>query len=194
MNSPENLYFQARFIACAQASTPYCFIQVRTPLLIQAEQYSTCASQDDDYLVYPEIIQSLRAHVSTTPSSSHGIHLLPPHEHLSSTLRTTHSSSPSSPLLHTSFAWLGHGTLLPRFRVRQFLSLMGELNATEDEMKMADNFFTILSNGYSEIWFDQGVELGGGEAFTVGIEGEERNRKYIVSISTLIPVCLFSRC
>lgn len=61
---------------------------------------------------------------------------------------------------------------------------MGELNATEDEMKMADNFYAILSNEYSEIWFDQGVELGGGEAFTVGVEGDERNRRYIVSIST----------
>lgn len=51
-------------------------------------------------------------------------------------------------------------------------------------MKMADNFYAILSNEYSEIWFDQGVELGGGEAFTVGVEGDERNRRYIVSIST----------
>ena len=27
-NAPANLLFQARFMACAQASTPYCFIQV----------------------------------------------------------------------------------------------------------------------------------------------------------------------
>ena len=65
---------------------------------------------------------------------------------------------------------------------------MGELNATGDEMKMADNFYTILSNGYPEVWFDQGVELGGGEAFTVDVEGEERNRRYIVSILASIPV------
>ena len=31
-NSPENLYFQARFLACRAVETPYCFIQVR-PLL-----------------------------------------------------------------------------------------------------------------------------------------------------------------
>ena len=28
INSPENLYFQARYLACAQATTSYCFIQV----------------------------------------------------------------------------------------------------------------------------------------------------------------------
>jgi len=49
-------------------------------------------------------------------------------------------------------------------------------------MKMADNFYTVLSNRVQEIWFDQGVELGGGEAFTVGEKGAERNRKYIVSV------------
>jgi hypothetical protein len=55
------------------------------------------------------------------------------------------------------------------------------LNVSEDEMKMADNFYTLLSNRVQEIWFDQGVELGGGEAFTVGEQGTERNRRYIVS-------------
>jgi hypothetical protein len=56
------------------------------------------------------------------------------------------------------------------------------LNVSEDEMKMADNFYTVLSNTVQEIWFDQGVELGGGEAFTIGLQGVERNRKYIVSV------------
>ena len=46
---------------------------------------------------------------------------------------------------------------------------------------MADNYFTILSNNIPERWFDGGVELGGGQAFTVGQEGEERNNRHIVS-------------
>jgi len=161
-NSPENFYFQARFIACARASTAYCFIQ------------------DDDYLIYPELIQALRARITDLRrDSSVGIHLLPPHEHLSSALRTLSTSSH----IHTSFAWLGYGALIPRSQVLAFLQLMGPsyLNASEDEMKMADNFYTVLSNKVQEIWFDQGVELGGGEAYTVGSQGVERNRKYIVS-------------
>ena len=56
------------------------------------------------------------------------------------------------------------------------------LNVSEDEMKMADNFYTVLSNRVQEVWFDQGIELGGGEAFTIGQQGVERNHRFIVSV------------
>lgn len=49
-------------------------------------------------------------------------------------------------------------------------------------MKMADNYYTILSNRVPEVWFDQGVELGGGQPFTVGVEGDERNDRHVVSL------------
>ncbi|KAI0778708.1 hypothetical protein BD413DRAFT_511125 [Trametes elegans] len=161
-NAPANLLFQARFLACAQADTSFCFIQ------------------DDDYLVRPEIIQALRARIGDADAPN-AIHLLPPHEHLSTSLREIHVKTPEASHvadIHTSFAWLGHGALLHRSEARQFLSLMGSLPATEDELKMADNFFTILSNRVPEVWFDQGFELGGGQAFTVGFAGDERNRNY----------------
>ncbi|KAI0363627.1 hypothetical protein BV20DRAFT_1031042 [Pilatotrama ljubarskyi] len=161
-NAPANLLFQARFLACAQANTPYCFIQ------------------DDDYLVRSEIIQTLRARIAESGATG-AIHLLPPHEHLSTSLREIHVKAPDESHLsaiHTSFAWLGHGTILRRSEAQQFLSLMRYLNASSDEMKMADNFFTILSNRVPEVWFDQGFELGGGQPFTVGSEGDERNRNY----------------
>ncbi|KAI1793208.1 hypothetical protein LXA43DRAFT_1003413 [Ganoderma leucocontextum] len=163
-NAPANLFFQARFLACAQASTPYCFIQ------------------DDDYLIRPEIIQSLQAHMAA-PDASRVIHLLPPHEHLSTTLRETdvpRSHDWQASNIRTSFAWLGHGTMLYRSEAQAFLSLMRYLDASHDDMKMADNFFTILSNRVPEVWFDQGFELGGGQPFTVGSEGDERNKKYMV--------------
>jgi len=50
---------------------------------------------------------------------------------------------------------------------------------------MADNYFTILSNTIPERWFDAGIQLGGGQPFTVGQEGEERNNRHIVS--SIIP-------
>ena len=54
-------------------------------------------------------------------------------------------------------------------------------------MKMADNYFAILSNRVPEIWFDQGIELAGGQPFTVGVEGDERNNRHIVSaVHTII--------
>jgi hypothetical protein len=131
--------------------------------------------QDDDYLVLPEVISALHARAVRTGT---GIHLLPPQEHLSSELRKIKTSDNS---LYTSFAWLGHGAIVPRTQVVQFLDLMHAINASEEEMKMADNYFTILGNTWVETWFDQGIELGGGQAFTVGTAGEERNRKHIVS-------------
>ncbi|KAG2160033.1 uncharacterized protein EDB93DRAFT_1261230, partial [Suillus bovinus] len=156
-NSPHNAYFQARYIACEQATTRFCFLQ------------------DDDYLVMPEIIRTLHARVLETPD--HSIHLLPPHEVLSTQLRATVTSDGA----HTSFAWLGHGTILPRTGAVDFLALLHHLNASEDEMKMADNYFTILSNRIPEVWFDQGIELGGGQPFTAGMEGDERNRIHITN-------------
>ncbi|RDB28783.1 hypothetical protein Hypma_015894 [Hypsizygus marmoreus] len=161
-NSPSNLYFQARFIACSQASTHYCFIQ------------------DDDYLVWPEIIQAVHAYIKR--STSLGVYLLPPHEKLSSDLRAISVGSD----VHTSFAWLGHGALIPRARAIQFLALMNWFNASDEELNMADNYFTILSNTFVETWFDQGVELGGGQPFTVGSEGEERNRRHILRATDML--------
>ncbi|RPD82179.1 hypothetical protein L226DRAFT_497325 [Lentinus tigrinus ALCF2SS1-7] len=161
-NAPANLLFQARFMACAQADTPYCFIQ------------------DDDYLVRSEIIDTLRARI-TAPGASRTIHLLPPHEHLSTTLREIHVPRPDESHIsdiHTSFAWLGYGTMLHRSEAHDFLNLMRYLKATPDEMKMADNFYAILKNKVPEVWFDQGFELGGGQAFTAGSEGDERNKNY----------------
>jgi hypothetical protein len=70
--------------------------------------------------------------------------------------------------------------MIPRSRVVEFLNLLYALNVTNDELNMADNYFTILSNTFTETWFDQGVELGGGQPFSVGVEGDERNKRHIV--------------
>lgn len=137
--------------------------------------------KDDDYLIRSDIIRMLHARINES-KRPHTIHLLPPHEHLSSSLREIHlpGSSSLSSDIHTSFAWLGHGTILHSSKAADFLSLLAHLNATEDEMRMADNYYTILSNRVPEVWFDQGIELGGGQPFTVGPEGDSRNAKHIV--------------
>ncbi|KAL1740839.1 hypothetical protein HDZ31DRAFT_46669 [Schizophyllum fasciatum] len=156
-NSPENLYFQARFLACSKATTEFCFIQ------------------DDDYMVWPPVVQSL--HARMIDSDVRGIHLLPPHEHLSSTLQTVIAP----PNIHTRFAWLGHGAMIRRSLSTEFLRLLAYLKANDEQHKMADNYYTILSNTFAEIWFDQGYELGGGQPFTVGTEGDLRNQRHIAS-------------
>lgn len=154
-NSPRNLYFYARFLACTQAKTPFCFFQ------------------DDDYLVLPQIIQTLGHRIAESPQTA--IHLLPAREHLSSRLRTILTP----PGVRSGFAWLGHGTMMSRKRASDFISLVRHLNMPLEEVNLADNYFTILSNQIPEIWFDHGIELGGGQPFTVGQEGNERNLLHI---------------
>lgn len=71
--------------------------------------------------------------------------------------------------------------MMHRTKTEEFLALLRRLRVPPDEMKMADNYFAILSNRVPETWFDQDFGLGGGHAFTVGSDGEERNKKHIVS-------------
>lgn len=162
--------------------TEYDSILFYSSLLFRDSCYLADNPQDDDYLILPEIIYTLRKRISES-ESSYGIHLLPSHEVLSSRLRTIRVGSD----LHTGFAWLGHGALVKRRQVVDFLSLLKKLNASDNELMMADNYFTILSNSFPEVWFDQGIELGGGQPFTVGIEGDERNRRHLVRRVLLLP-------
>lgn len=77
--------------------------------------------------------------------------------------------------------------MINRQKALSFVTLLHDdsLGMTEEQIKMADNYFTILGNEVPEIWFDQGIELGGGQPFTVGHEGNERNRMHIVSFSRM---------
>ena len=135
--------------------------------------------QDDDYLVQPEVIHNVHAFFQES-SETHSLHLLPPHEHLLSRLRTVSVESKS---IATTFAWLGHGTYLKRKAAADFLHLMRQLNASGEETSMADNYFSILANRqkHSEILFDHGIELGGGQPFSVGPEGDSRNDRHMAS-------------
>jgi hypothetical protein len=131
-------------------------------------------------LILPEIIRALAHRINDTPDSDPSIHLQPAHEMLSSELRTILIDQ----TVHTTFAWLGYGTIIKRSRAVDFLSLLNALNLSDDQHKMADNYFTILSNEIPERWFDAGIELGGGQPFTVGTEGEQRNNQHIVRLFT----------
>jgi len=130
--------------------------------------------QDDDFLILPEIIRALSLRANNRNISA--IHLQPPDEMLTSQLRSIEISDK----IQTTFAWLGYGTIIQRSRAIEFLSLLKELDLTDEEHKMADNYFTILRNEIPERWFDQGIELGGGQPFTVGTAGEARNLRHIV--------------
>jgi len=125
--------------------------------------------------VLPRAIRTLHSLIQSMTNTS-SIHLLPPHEYLTTTLRTTVSQDGA---VHTGFAWLGHGTMLRRASAVQFLTLLGQLQLTSAELKMADNYFTVLGNEYPAVLQDIGVPLDGQHAFTVGTAGDERNWQHI---------------
>ena len=102
---------------------------------------------------------------------------MPAQLHLHSRLRTVYNANLG---ISTSFAWLGYGTFVRRQHVVEFLDLLDQLQLSDEERKMADNYYTILMNRIPEIWFDHSIELSGGQAFTVGEEGDARNERHIV--------------
>lgn len=108
---------------------------------------------------------------------------------LSSQLRTISIE----PRVHATFAWLGYGSIITRTSAIEFLTLLDKLQLSAEEHQMADNYFTILRNEIPERWFEPGIPLGGGQAFTVGSEGEERNNRHIVSISILFHILQSSK-
>ncbi|KAN0133319.1 hypothetical protein V8E53_009043 [Lactarius tabidus] len=56
------------------------------------------------------------------------------------------ASTPHERLSSESFAWLGHGTMMHHSLASEFLSLLQILNLSNEEVKMADNYFTVLRN------------------------------------------------
>jgi hypothetical protein len=172
-------------MACEQAETDYCFIQVSIGSALGSRELLESGKQDDDYLIRPEVILAMYQRLPASTSDHPGaIHVLPSHEYLSSTLRilaADHLPETNNYRIHTTFAWLGHGALIRRSMALEFLQLLDVLKASEEEKKMADNYFTILGNRVPEIWLDQGIELGGGQPFSVSSEGHERNARHIVS-------------
>lgn len=126
----------------------------------------------------PNIIRNINAFFKLSlDQTPQAIHLSPPHEHLTSDLRTVFDFQSGR---RTTFAWVGYGTYLGRSVVLGFITRFQSFLPTEEERKMADNYFSILGTHRTEIWFEDGLELGGGQPFTVGQEGHLRNLMHIV--------------
>jgi len=102
--------------------------------------------------------------------------MLPPQEILSTHMRQISSLDGR---LHTFPAWLGYGTLILSDRARTFLETFLSLEKDPRAIAMADNYYSILSNHYPELWFGQEFDLGLGQPFTAGSAGEERNWRYM---------------
>ena len=128
-------------------------------------------------MVRAPVIQALYLYIQKYANSVQSIHLLSPEDYLNTVLLTI-----SARRIHTSFAWLGYGTIVARSHVQSFLGLLHHplLDTTLDERYMADNYFTVLGNRVPTTWIDQGEPLHHKDAFTAGAEGDDRNWRYAV--------------
>ncbi|KAK4048899.1 hypothetical protein OIV83_004455 [Microbotryomycetes sp. JL201] len=120
-NSPRNMLFVARYLACAQASTPHCFFQ------------------DDDWLVQP--IRALYSQFSRDPEGPVVVHTNPQVAALYGLEWCFFESS-----LHTCFAWVGTGAFASKRRVRRYLETITALGFDRDLIGHADNAFTTFQN------------------------------------------------
>jgi hypothetical protein len=62
------------------------------------------------------------------------------------------------------------------------------LELSEEEMNIADNYFTLSSGQLPNTWLTHSIELRDIEVmpFTLGVEGDARNWKHIVSLGHLV--------
>ncbi|KAM0747421.1 hypothetical protein T439DRAFT_329152 [Meredithblackwellia eburnea MCA 4105] len=122
-NSPRNMLFLARYLACAHASTPNCFFQ------------------DDDWLVRP--LRALYSQFSRDPDGPVVVHTSPEVATLYGLEWCFYLQE--SPL-HTCFAWVGTGAFVAKSHVTRFLETITTIGYSEEELSHADNSFTLFQN------------------------------------------------
>ncbi|SCV67240.1 BQ2448_5886 [Microbotryum intermedium] len=136
-NSPRNQLFVARYLACAQARTPYCYFQ------------------DDDWLVWP--LRALYSQFSRDPEGPVVVHTNPHVASLYALEWCFYSAPPvkeyedfmdSKPpaQIHTCFAWMGTGAFVSKSHVIHYLANLTDLAYPSVELAHADNSFTTFLN------------------------------------------------
>ena len=137
--SPNNMLFVARYLACASASTPSCFFQ------------------DDDWLVQP--LRALYSQFRRDPEGPIVVHTNPEVSTLFSSewcffrafscsylALTKLITSFAESNLHTCFAWVGTGAFVARIHVQRFLATASVAGYGQDELAHADNSFSLFQN------------------------------------------------
>ncbi|KAH9816695.1 hypothetical protein DFH28DRAFT_1220280 [Melampsora americana] len=157
INSPSNLYFLSRYLACLQSSTEFCYFQ------------------DDDTIVTS--IRSMYQQFKLNPQS-----IVVQSDPLYSVMYGHEwCFKDQSGKLHTCFAWLGHGSFVSKGMVLDFLNTVSSLSLPADQIALADNFFTTSFNQKplvmltSQIFNIPSLAIG----FSDGHSGLQRNRLYI---------------
>ncbi|GAA5999501.1 hypothetical protein JCM5350_002780 [Sporobolomyces pararoseus] len=154
-NSPQNLLFLARHLACMQATTPYCYFQ------------------DDDWFV--QSIRSLYAQFKRDPEGSVVVGTT---KEMAINYRSNWCFFQKP--LHACFTWLGTGAFTSRNHVARYLDAVTTLDFPRDELAHADNSFTtFLNNPPYVLGSGAIIEMKTGKGYSDGEKGDLRNQLYI---------------
>ncbi|KAL1925595.1 uncharacterized protein VTP21DRAFT_478 [Calcarisporiella thermophila] len=153
-NSPGNMHFVARYMACAAASTPYCYFQ------------------DDDWII--RHLRSMYANFLRFPQFVH----TDTNADVYSLTNWKWCFYNDGVSLHTCFSWVGTGAFVARDKVVQFLKMTSTTGMDPTEFAYADMYFTTFMNQPPYQLENELLELPQENAFSAG-EGRIRNKIYM---------------
>ncbi|KAG0142713.1 hypothetical protein CROQUDRAFT_49916, partial [Cronartium quercuum f. sp. fusiforme G11] len=160
VNSPTNLYFFSRYLACIQSITKFCFFQ------------------DDDNIVIP-IRTMYKSFLINQNTLNKVIVQADPIYNVMYNWEWCFKDVENR--LKTCFAWLGHGSFISKETVQRFLNLVSTISIKADSLALADNFFSTSFNQKPLIIVSNRIHSlpSPSNGFSDGDKGLERNRIYI---------------
>ncbi|KAF9116482.1 hypothetical protein BGX27_002154 [Mortierella sp. AM989] len=158
-NSPNNMFFVARYMACAMASSPYCYFQ------------------DDDWKIF--YLRSMYANFLRFPQFLH----TDTNSDVWSLTNWRWCFFEDEINMHACFSWLGTGALATRESVVKFLKQASVTQMDPLEFAYGDMYFSTFLNqvpyqleNYLKELVDPVQDV---VAFSRGSEGKTRNKLYM---------------
>ncbi|KAF9908202.1 hypothetical protein EC991_010128 [Linnemannia zychae] len=158
-NSPNNMFFVARYMACAMASSPYCYFQ------------------DDDWKIH--YLRSMYANFLRHPQFLH----TDTNSDVWALTNWRWCFFEDEVNMHSCFSWLGTGSLATRESVVKFLKQSSVTEMDPLEFAYGDMYFSTFLNQVPyqlENYLEELVDPAKDEAaFSKGSSGKSRNKQYM---------------
>lgn len=158
-NSPNNMFFVARYMACAMASSPYCYFQ------------------DDDWKIH--YLRSMYANFLRHPQFLH----TDTNSDVWALTNWRWCFFEDEVNMHSCFSWLGTGSLATRDSVVKFLKQASVTDMDPLEFAYGDMYFSTFLNQVPyqlENYLEELVDPAKDEAaFSKGSSGKSRNKQYM---------------
>ncbi|KAG0242789.1 hypothetical protein BGW41_003465 [Actinomortierella wolfii] len=154
-NSPDNMFFVARYMACAMASSPYCYFQ------------------DDDWQIYH--LRAMYANFLRFPQFVH----TDTNSDVWALTNWHWCFYEDEVNMHACFSWLGTGAMTTRENVVKFLKQASVTNMDSLEFAYGDMYYSTFLNQVPYQLENYLYEMPQDFAFSAGSSGKQRNKDYM---------------